>query len=414
MSSWLVALAAAAAISFATTPLMRRIGLRLNIVDAPAAHKIHRSPVPYLGGIAIILATALGLAIAVEPPLAGGVALVVATAAALGVVGLVDDLSGLGALVRLAVQVGAAAVAIAAGVQLTVTGVAGPDAAFTLVWIVALTNAFNMADNMDGLSGGIAITAGGGVVALAALSDLPAVAATAGALTGAAAGYLVWNLSPRRIFMGDAGSMFVGYLLAVAVTEVAGSGGSRATSLVAVALLAGVLLLDMVTVVLGRHLHGRSVGSGGKDHLSHRLVTLGLPERAAVGVLAATQAGLSVLAVALGRGAVAAGVGLAAGLAIAGALAAVTVGVPVYSTPLRPRRRRHAHVALAILALLASGALFAAHAHGAGEPGALVAGGPRRGTHGVLAVVAASAVLAALLAVAMRVRTRVRAIASDT
>jgi UDP-GlcNAc:undecaprenyl-phosphate GlcNAc-1-phosphate transferase len=172
----------------------------------------------------------------------------------------------------------------------------------TLFWIVGVTNALNLLDNMDGLCGGITLIAGGFLLAgLAGQSSAPWLAPYLAALLGATAGFLVYNLHPASIFMGDTGSLFIGFNLA-ALTILGSAQGQRNAGFLSVVAVPVVLLLipilDTVLVTTARLLSGRRPSQGGRDHSSHRLVTLGLSERRAVAVLwalAAVSGGVSLL-----------------------------------------------------------------------------------------------------------------------
>ena len=290
MTDLLAPLATGAVLSLALVPLCRRLAARYGCVAHPAADRWHRQSVPLFGGVAIAGATLLGLllldGIPRPPVLAGG-------AAAFFALGAIDDIRPLNASTRLVVQFVVAAAFVFLGHTLPWTGSQTGDAVLTVLWVVGVTNAFNLLDNMDGLCGGVALIAGLALLAIL----LPAAGEPAGlaetrylaCLTGAVAGFLVYNRQPASIFMGDAGSLFIGVSFAILTLDAgAPATGPTAPSVAAVAvpvLLLLVPILDTVLVTCTRLLAARSALAGGRDHASHRLVALGLSERRAVALL---------------------------------------------------------------------------------------------------------------------------------
>lgn len=329
-SAWLAALG----VALLATPAARRIAVRAGVLDRPGRHKGHREPVPYLGGVAIAAAFFAGTVVAaLAAPAAAnrrfGVLLTLAVL--IGAVGLVDDLRGLSAGVRLAVQGSAAVLLWTQGVDVTATGVAVLDLVLTVVWIVGVTNAFNLLDNMDGLSAGVAGVAALWCFLLAAFAGQYLVAAAALALTGSALGFLRSNWHPARIYMGDAGSLFLGFVLAVLALELDVPTSAPASFAVPVLVL-GVAILDTSLVTITRLLGGRSPFHGGRDHVSHRLIRLGLDVPRAVALLCAGGAALG------GLGVLVAWLGGTAGLALAAlaTLVVVILGVRLAAVPIGP------------------------------------------------------------------------------
>ena len=291
---YLLALATAALVSMVLTPVAIRLAVRLGIMDRPGGHKSHESPTPYLGGLAMVIAFSATLLAAalVEPPSSGygELAAILGIATALAVVGLLDDLRGLGVAVRLGSQIAAAVGLWAAGVRVglvpvEVAGVPVVDLLITVVWIVGITNAMNLLDNMDGLSAGIATIAALWFGLIGALNGQVLVAALAFALAGCAAGFLRHNRPPARIYMGDAGSLFLGVVLAVLGVRLDFATDPITAALIPILVLT-VPVLDTTLVTIARLKHGISPFQGGRDHISHRLVRLGLPVPVAVGVIA--------------------------------------------------------------------------------------------------------------------------------
>ncbi len=258
-----------------TEPL-RRFALRRGITDRPSGRKAHTRPTPYLGGIAIAVAT---LAAGVAAALAGSafdpvLAVVLGSAALMCVLGLIDDLRQLSPRLRLCVETSAASAVVVAGGHPTVFG-GTFDAVFAVVWIVFVTNAFNLLDNMDGAASSLSVVIGG-FLCLTALADgSMGLAAVMAALGGSCLGFLFHNRHPARIFLGDAGSLFVGFMLAstMMVVHNDAEGLSGPASLLLATL---VPTLDTTLVMLSRYRESRPLMQGGLDHIAHRLRRLGM------------------------------------------------------------------------------------------------------------------------------------------
>ena len=337
--------AASLALSFCLTPLMVKLALKRDLLDHPSEHKAHTSPVPYLGGLAMVTALSLAVLVAalVRPPDDGAseLAAVLGMAVALSIVGLVDDLRqrGLGPFVRLALEIAAAVGVWQVGAGVDLFGSGPADLALTVFWVVGITNAFNLLDNMDGLSAGVAAIAGGSFFVIAAVNGQFLVAALSAALTGCALGFLRHNFAPARIYMGDAGSLYLGFLLAYLGLKLRFDASDDVTFLVPILVLA-VPIFDTVLVTASRLLNRRSPLSGGRDHTSHRLVHVGLPVPAAVGTIYVAAVSLGVIALVVSRVDRTSAYVLAGLVLALGVLTLVVLGrVPVYepTTPSPPR-----------------------------------------------------------------------------
>jgi UDP-GlcNAc:undecaprenyl-phosphate GlcNAc-1-phosphate transferase len=245
------------------------------MVDRPSRHKRHHRVTPYAGGIAIAVAVIAGR-LARPPDHLESV--VIGLAAVLAIMGLVDDDRPLPPLPRLLVEMACAAGVLAAGLRLVGTGVPHFDAVLTVLFVVAVTNATNLIDNLDGLAAGVVAVAAAGVGLLGWLENNPHMVTDAASVVGACLAFLAFNGRPASIFMGDAGSLFLGFLLA-ALAIGAGTGLSEPTSLVVPLLFVALLLTDTITVIVGRLRHHRSILQGGRDHLSHRLAGTGMGGR---------------------------------------------------------------------------------------------------------------------------------------
>jgi UDP-GlcNAc:undecaprenyl-phosphate GlcNAc-1-phosphate transferase len=296
-SPW-VAFALPFLVSLGGTALLIRLAPRLRLIDLPAERKVHTRPTPKGGGLAIFAAVALGRVVSQEMPHTGEFLLL---GALLVVVGLADDLEPKPWQVRLFVHfVAAIAATLVFAPQLDELSLAagGFKAAVMAFWIVAMINAFNMLDNMDALSAGVAwIAAGWLALAAGAGGAIPHLI-----LMWALLGFLCFNRPPARIFMGDAGSTFLGFTMGLETARIGVTvAGPPWAWAVPLAILA-VPCYDMVSVIFLRLKQGRSPFHADKQHLSHRLVERGLSKPAAVGViyllaLASGAAGLALLRV---------------------------------------------------------------------------------------------------------------------
>jgi UDP-GlcNAc:undecaprenyl-phosphate GlcNAc-1-phosphate transferase len=295
--------AAALVSSLALTPLSARLALRSGLVDRPEARKLHTRPVALLGGLAVAAAMAAGVGAGMAA--AGGGAptgpfLLVALGAVVVLgAGLVDDWRSVSVTAKLAAQVAAAGLVVLAGFA-DRTGLPGVLAvAVTVLWVVGCTNACNLLDNMDGLAGGVGAVAAAAFAVAACAAGHHLAAWLAAALTGALVGFLPFNVHPARVFLGDAGSLLVGYSLAVLALLVQPAGADAGAAVGATVVLA-VPLLDTVLVCISRWRRGLNpLRSPGTDHLSHRLVDLGLSVRGAVALLYAAAAAAAVAGLAV-------------------------------------------------------------------------------------------------------------------
>jgi UDP-GlcNAc:undecaprenyl-phosphate GlcNAc-1-phosphate transferase len=263
------------------TPLAMLLAPRLGAVARPRPDRWHERPTPLLGGMAIF-AGFLPAVLAFAPLTRAILGLVVAGSVVF-LLGLVDDLKTLRPSVKLAGQVAAASLLVPFGVHAIF--VLHPVVAIpaTLFWIVAITNAFNLIDNMDGLSAGVACISSAFMVGIALHFEQTEVAIAAAAMAGASLGFLLYNFHPARVFMGDSGSLFLGFTMGTLTIMGSWREASNLFLVLLVPLLVlAVPLFDTTLVTVLRKLSGRAISQGGRDHSSHRLVALGLSERSAV------------------------------------------------------------------------------------------------------------------------------------
>jgi UDP-GlcNAc:undecaprenyl-phosphate/decaprenyl-phosphate GlcNAc-1-phosphate transferase len=329
-SSWAIAFLAAAAMTLLTTPLFRQLARRVGLVDKPAGYKAQPVPVPYLGGLAVAFGTLTGILLMPgEGSRFGAVALL---AAGLCAIGLLDDDRTLSPSTRLAVEVIAAVATLALGLRFEVTGNSVMDGALTVVWIVGLTNAANLLDNMDGLGAGVAASIAGSTLFLALGRGGQPIAALAAAVLGACLGFLVYNRRPASVYMGDAGSLFLGYLLAV-LTLAATQSLPASPRFVVPLMLASVPLADTTTVVMARLRRGIRPTQAGRDHLSHRLVRRGLAPGPAIAVLVTTSLLVGMLGSLAGRGTLPLSTAIGAAGIVLGLLLRTALPGSIYDTP---------------------------------------------------------------------------------
>lgn len=271
------------AISLLLVPAMRRLGIRWGLVDQPRQDRWHRSTTPRVGGLVMAAAYAVGLLfasreVAIRWELVLGAGLTFA-------LGLYDDFRHLPPQTKLIGQILAAAVLVFFGSTINFFPWRVPNILLTFVWLVGITNAINLLDNMDGLAAGVALIAAGFLGYFFWQSGSSTLLVLTTALIGSLLGFLIFNYPPAKIFMGDSGSLFLGFsLAALSIARV-----PRASNVFAVmgvpTLLLLLPILDTSLVTVTRLLRGQSPVQGGRDHTSHRLVAFGLTERQAVNVL---------------------------------------------------------------------------------------------------------------------------------
>lgn len=295
-----IAFVAAALAAVTLTPFAARLATAMGQVSPPRLDRWGSRPTPMFGGIAIVLAILVPAAI-LSPEKVPFAVLAVGILAAL-TLGLVDDIRGLRPTSKLVGQIVIGTGLAFGGVRVEAIEFAPLAFLATLAWVVVIMNAVNLMDNMDGLAAGVV---GIGSLVLVFMSPEGAwTAVLAAATTGACLGFVVHNFAPARVYMGDAGSMALGFTLAALTLVLTNEAASNVGLAVFAPLLAlGLPIFDTALVTIVRKLEGRPVSQGGRDHTSHRLAALGLSERWTVIVLyivAAAMAALGLLAQALG------------------------------------------------------------------------------------------------------------------
>ncbi len=321
MSGAVVAGSAAFLLAGALVPLLVRFAVGRNLLDVPNLRSSHEVPTPRLGGVAIILGTWAGVLLLGL----GGAGPLLLAATLVGLVGLADDFGGLHFGPKAAAQALAAAGLVALYPPPLLSGAPGVLKAAVFVvgvfWVVALTNAFNFMDGIDGIIGGVALVNVLFLGALAGGGGLPVLPA----LAGAVAGFLVWNVSPASIFLGDAGSYFLGFFLAVAALYAPPPGGGWSPLLfVAGVLVFTPLLFDTGYTLLRRARAGKNVFAAHREHVYQEITPAPSMHRRTSNLYygVSVVAGLAALLVAGG------GVAVLAGLALALACCALLAALP--------------------------------------------------------------------------------------
>jgi UDP-GlcNAc:undecaprenyl-phosphate GlcNAc-1-phosphate transferase len=288
----LIGLAAFVLAGLLTWPT-RKLAIRIGAMDHPNLdRKTQKEPVPYLGGVSIALTIFViaYAAIAFNNPTSERFKLasyVLIPALILGVMGLIDDLKGLNALPRLAIQTIAAVFVSIILIQTETMGFAfgnqSVDAVVTILWIVGICNSINFFDNLDGGAAGTVASATIGIFFIAFGEGQELISALAILTTGATCGFLLWNKAPAKIYMGDAGALFLGLVMATLTIRMDPGITPNWQSIAIPVILLAIPILDTTVAVVSRIYRGISPLEGGKDHLSHRLVRIGMkPKNAAI------------------------------------------------------------------------------------------------------------------------------------
>src|SRR6266446_5324999 len=273
------------ALALALTPFVRSFARREGFVARPKIDRWHKNATATIGGIAIWL-TVIGVYLTLIPHTSYGW-VIVGASTFLFLVGLIDDLIHIKPYQKLIGQVMGAAVVVYYGLALPWTRSLPINMVITIFWLIGITNAVNLLDNMDGLAAGIASIASVFLTVSFIAGGQPTEALMSSVLAAALLGFLIYNSNPATIFMGDCGSMFIGFLLAsAALVNVSGGRSRTFVPVLAVPILVLFIpIFDTTFVTILRKLSGRAASQGGRDHTSHRLVALGMSERRAVWLL---------------------------------------------------------------------------------------------------------------------------------
>jgi UDP-GlcNAc:undecaprenyl-phosphate GlcNAc-1-phosphate transferase len=340
MSQFIPLILASGLISFVATPMIRRLAQSINFVDNPDTRKVHVSPVPMLGGVAIYIGLVTAMAMSSAPEyqemmgVLGGATVVTA-------LGLWDDRFGMRPILKLLGQVIAGGILVSTGIQVTLFESQILNIALTLFWVVGICNSINFLDNMDGLAAGITTVASVFFFVFAIVEGLGLVATLAAATLGACIGFLYYNFNPATLFMGDAGSLLLGFILAVLGIKLEFIGRPLSVTWMIPIVILGLPIFDTTLVVLSRIRRLKPVYQGGKDHVSHRLVSaFNVTPARAVMTLYMMAGALGLLALMLRDATAAQGqfilIGLAAGFILGIVLLEWRFSVPPSKTDLPP------------------------------------------------------------------------------
>ncbi len=305
----LAALLTAALVALISTPVVRSLAFRVGAVDVPKDNRrMHNHPIPRMGGLAIFFGFILSVLIFIPltPELRG----MLLGSVVIVILGILDDIFALPALPKFFVQIGAALIAVLEGNRidfLSNPNIFSQDlfwelgllaVPITVFWIVGITNAVNLIDGLDGLACGVSTISSMTLLVIALVMEEPDVAILMGALSGACIGFLPYNLNPAKIFMGDTGSTFLGFILAVVSIQ----GLFKFYAIISFAvpfLMLGLPIFDTCFAILRRVSHGQSPMAPDRGHIHHRLIDMGFTQKQAVAVLYIISAILGLSAVVL-------------------------------------------------------------------------------------------------------------------
>ena len=291
MAAGLLAFFIALLASLVLTVPVRALALRVGMVDLPGPRKVHLQPIPLLGGLAMYAGVVLGVLFLFNGPARAQIAGILAGATLVAAVGILDDRGLLHHQVKLFIGMPlAAGILLFSGIRAQVFstllgGRSGDllDIALTIVWVVGITASFSILDHMDGLCAGIPAMASAFFAMLAYLNGQILVTVLAAAVLGAATGFLRWNFRPAKIFMGDSGAMFLGFLMATLGLKLRLENSNMLSTWVVPVLVLGATIFDTTLVTISRGRRGLlPFATPGKDHAAHRLANLGLGQRGAV------------------------------------------------------------------------------------------------------------------------------------
>ncbi len=282
MTVYLLVFSGVLVLAIGLTPLARRLAPRLGMIDQPSARKVHLEPVPRIGGLAIFVAVLAAALILGRQYNFTQFGTIIVGATGISFLGLVDDRWGLGFVIKLAGQILAGLLLYASGIFVGTFNQPVLNLVTTVFWVGYITNGINFLDNMDGLAGGTAAIAAAFFALMCAFSGQYLVGALAVAVLAACLGFLFYNLNPANIFMGDSGSLFLGYTLAAIGIKLRFPDNVDFVTWMVPVLVMGLPIFDTTMVILSRLRRGIPPWTAGKDHVSHRLVRAGFTHREAV------------------------------------------------------------------------------------------------------------------------------------
>jgi len=298
MTDYLLVFAGALVLAMGATPVARRLAAQVGVIDRPEKRKIHRRPVPRLGGMAIFLAVVVAALLLGRRYNFAQFGSILVGATGVSFLGLVDDRWGVRPVVKIVGQTLAALLLYATDIYVGTFHHPLLNLAATVLWVGYITNAINLLDNMDGLAGGVAAIAAAFFALMCSFSGQYLVGALSVAVLGACLGFLFYNLNPASIFMGDSGSMFLGFTLAATGIKLQFPQNVTFVTWMVPVLVMGLPVFDTTLVIVSRLRRGLNpLNTPGRDHTSHRLVAAGMTQREAVLTLYVVSFVLGLLAV---------------------------------------------------------------------------------------------------------------------
>jgi UDP-GlcNAc:undecaprenyl-phosphate/decaprenyl-phosphate GlcNAc-1-phosphate transferase len=287
MQAYVLAFIIAVAVAYFATPHIKELAIKAGAMDAPDERKVHKEPIPRMGGLAIYLAAVAAIFISMK--MNHQVLGIILGGTVMLAVGVIDDIKQLSAKVKLMGQIIAALVLLAFDVRIEwLTNPFGSmvylgylSIPITILWVVAVTNTVNLIDGLDGLAAGVSSIASITILIVALQQNLWIVAILTAAIAGSAVGFLFHNFNPAKIFMGDTGSLFLGYMLS-AVSIMGAVKGAATIALVVPIVALGLPIMDTTFAILRRYLNGVPIFRPDKGHLHHRLLAMGLTQKQVV------------------------------------------------------------------------------------------------------------------------------------
>jgi UDP-GlcNAc:undecaprenyl-phosphate GlcNAc-1-phosphate transferase len=277
------------AISAFSVPFLKKLAVRFEILDNPnQAHKTHSAPIPYLGGLAIVIPVLFMSVLSIvfleldsSTILKGS--LLVIPGLILAIVGLIDDKKNLSTSSRLVIQLMVSILISLVLIQgqygVRISGYPVINIFISILWIVGITNAFNFLDNLDGGASGIATISSASIFILSLAGNQYLIASFSLTICAATIGFLFWNRNPASIYLGDSGALFIGLMLSVLLLQFEPSATDMLSSISIPVMIMAVPIIDTSVAVISRFQRGVSIFQGGRDHLSHRILGLGLNRR---------------------------------------------------------------------------------------------------------------------------------------
>ena len=305
----MLALLVALVVSFMMTPIVKTFAYKVGAIDVPKDNRrMHKTPIPRLGGLAIFIGFMVSILLFAH--ITSEMKSILLGAVIIVVLGIVDDIMALPAMLKFVVQIGAALIPATNGVQILAFSnpnifsenlywvLGGLSVPFTVLWIVGLTNAVNLIDGLDGLANGVSAISATTMLVIALMASEAQVAIVMAALVGASVGFMPYNLNPAKMFMGDTGATFLGYILAT--MSIQGLFKYYAViSFVVPFMILGLPIFDTAFAFIRRIAHGQSPMHADRSHIHHRLIDMGLNQKQAVATLYVISAILGLSAVVL-------------------------------------------------------------------------------------------------------------------